>query len=320
MKDWKKDEMKIIIVGETGVGKTAFMSYIDNMCRGRAIDQFTNTFDEGNESGGNGSESQTQTAVLYHITCAKSSRPRSKPQIISILDTPGLGDTRGVDRDNQNKQDVAEKIKDNLKVIDAVIIMANGTQERLGITTNYALENISAMFPRSLIKNIGFVFTNVSDRMNFNFKMDSLPKELQNAKHWLLQNPLALWNKYKEARDAGTLGDKELKKMLRKVEDAYDDGLEVLDDFLAWIDERSVQPTSSINELYIKLNNIDTEITNVLARIDAAEKQRSDIKNLQYKIEHDEKVGNELFSFSSNRTASNVESRPLTSTKSMKRS
>ena len=297
MQDWKKDDMKIIIVGETGVGKTTFMSYIDNMCRGRPIDKFTNTFDEGNESGGTGSESQTQTAVFYHITCARSSRPRPKPQTIGILDTPGLGDTRGVDRDNQNKQDVAEKIKDKLKVIDAVIILANGTQERLGITTNYALENIAAMFPRSLINNIGFVFTNVSDPMNFNFQLSSLPKELQNVKHWLFQNPLALWNKYKKGQDAGIFSDAELKKMRRRVDDSYDNGLEVLNGFLAWIDERSVQPTESIKDLYIKLNSIDTEITNVMSRIDAAEKQRRSIQDLQHKIEHDDQVGKKPFSF-----------------------
>ncbi|KAF8632521.1 hypothetical protein AX17_004822 [Amanita inopinata Kibby_2008] len=125
LKDWKKDEINLIIVGETGVGKTVFKSFIDNMCNGRTIDEFENTFEKSNESGGPASQSQTLHAMLYRVICAESSQPHPRRQLISILDTPGLGDTRGIEFNNRNKRDVAQKIRDELETIDAVIIVAN---------------------------------------------------------------------------------------------------------------------------------------------------------------------------------------------------
>ncbi|KAF8630292.1 hypothetical protein AX17_005442 [Amanita inopinata Kibby_2008] len=64
----------------------------------------------------------------------------------------------------------------------------------------------------------------------------------------------------------------------------------MLDDFMAWIDERPVQPTTIINDLYTKLNTIDMEISNLIARLNAAEMQRTAINDLCHKIYRDKKA------------------------------
>jgi hypothetical protein len=267
LEPWKKRDLKIIVVGETGVGKTCFMSYVYNMCQGRSLEEFENHFDKNVETGGSGAESQTNIPKPYYIPCAdgpNGRRPGVPPQTVTILDTPGLGDTRGIDHDNEHKKIVAETIKKKLQTVDAVIIMANGTQERLGITTQYALENIYAMFPRSLVKNIGFLFSNC-DRLHLNFEMSSLPEELRESEHWLFQNPLALWNKYKAVKDRGGVSEDQLEEMRDEIDMAYNKGLRFLNKFFKWLDERPVQPSKDINDLYEKLNGIDKQITNVMA-------------------------------------------------------
>jgi len=77
---------------------------------------------------------------------------------VRILDTPGLADNRGLARDEQSKESIAKAIEESIPLVNAVIILANGTEERLGVATDYALTTLSSIFPRTLAENIGIVY------------------------------------------------------------------------------------------------------------------------------------------------------------------
>ncbi len=104
---WKKDSLTILLIGETGVGKTAFMDLLANVCAGRVMEDFKAEHKKDNEAGGSGSGSQTNKPKLYHITCANG-------YMVHVLDTPGLADTRGTDFDDAHKAAIAETIKDQI--------------------------------------------------------------------------------------------------------------------------------------------------------------------------------------------------------------
>ena len=58
----------ILLVGETGVGKSAALQFIANVLIGNDIDHYDfNTLDNSNERGGHGSQSQTIQARLYEF-------------------------------------------------------------------------------------------------------------------------------------------------------------------------------------------------------------------------------------------------------------
>ncbi|KAL0572167.1 hypothetical protein V5O48_009795 [Marasmius crinis-equi] len=172
---WSKQKINIILIGETGVGKTALLNLLANICAGSKLQDYKEMHEVTNEQGGSESGSQTNKPCSYHIVCANGRE-------VNVLDTPGLADTRGIDKDNEHKEAIANTIRDNVEVIDAIIILANGTLARLGVATEYTLNIISGMFPHSIINNIAFLFTMVTDPTSFIFEKTSLPPQLQNAR------------------------------------------------------------------------------------------------------------------------------------------
>jgi hypothetical protein len=82
---------------------------------------------------------------------------RNPPQ--RILDKPGLADTHGIEQDELHKESIATAIEKHIDSVTVVLILANGTAQRLTVSIDYALSTLAAMFPNSLAGNIAFVFT-----------------------------------------------------------------------------------------------------------------------------------------------------------------
>jgi hypothetical protein len=259
------------------------MNLLANICAGRSVDQFRLEHNSRNESNLGKNQSQTNAAMMYTIE-------RRDGVQLRILDTPGLCDTRGLEQDKEHKRSIAETIRDQVQTLDAVIIMANGTVERVGPGVEYALHTLAAMFPRSISDNIGFMFTNVPDALSFNFQPDTLPKEIRNAEVWTIQNPVAQHSKYEEAKTHGHT-PVNLEKMAKLLQNSYVTTMETLNEFFSWLDKRKSQPTNAIVDLYDMTTNIEAAITNVLAQIDQRERQRMDLKRLQNEIDRNKQVG-----------------------------
>ena len=278
--------MTTILVGETGVGKTAFMSLLANVCAGREIDDFRLEHNATNESNLPKNQSQTNAAMMYTFK-------RKDGCTLRILDTPGLCDTRGLEQDKNHKKSIAEAIKDQVQTIDGIIIMANGTLERVGPGVEYALHTLSTMFPRSIVNNIGFIFTNVPDALSFNFQSNTLPEELRNSESWTIQNPVAQFVKYQEAKSSNSRrpqSEQKLRALQRLLHSNFAITMETLNDFFAWLDKRKVQPTNTILQLYEMTTRIEAAISNVLAQIDQREQQRMDLQRLQANLDKSNQV------------------------------
>lgn len=192
------------VVGETGKGKTNFFSLLANILKGNNPSNYGLYHLRGNEAGGDTNQSQTNSAQLYKLTSRNG-------VVVRILDTPGLANTRGLERDDEHKASIARAIEEAIPFVNAVIILANSTEERLGAATDYALTMLSSIFPNTLADNIGIVFTNVASRISLNFQQNSLPpalrpkpgREINNQ--FLLDNPLALWKKLNRTRDQNSM-------------------------------------------------------------------------------------------------------------------
>jgi GTPase SAR1 family protein len=272
VKTKNQKEFTILLVGETGVGKTSVLSLIANVLAGRNPDQYTDVHKTDNEAGGSQKHSQTQSAQIYEF--------RSQNDVVvRILDTPGLADTRGLAQDKLHKKSIARAIQQNITTVNAVLILANGTVPRLGVATEYALTTLSAIFPHTLAHNIGIMFTNVSDPLNCNFEEDSLPDVLRHANQYLLDNPVALQKKFLEQKTRGAL-QKALPKMQRRVQDSEETALETLIELFDWLDNLAPQPTKEIISLHDKSQNIEKNIDSALARMTQAATKDRELQNL----------------------------------------
>ncbi|KAF8346281.1 hypothetical protein F5887DRAFT_1132409 [Amanita rubescens] len=246
----------ILLVGETGKGKTSFLSLLANVLKGNDPKQYKFFHDESNEAGGAKAQSQTNSAKLYELT--------SKNGItVRILDTPGLADTRGIARDEKHKASIAEAIEQSIPIINAVIILANGTEERLGVATDYALTTLSSIFPRTLADNIGIVFTNVASPLSLNFDPDSLPDALRGIQNnqFSLDNPLALWKKFIQFRGQRKMNKIDLESA---VKERHTQALQQLVFLFDWLDTLVPRPTKEIINLYKNSQEIEDKIQSAL--------------------------------------------------------
>ncbi|KAJ8517636.1 hypothetical protein ONZ45_g5212 [Pleurotus djamor] len=276
---WAKPMMTIVVIGETGVGKTAFLNLLANTCAGRKPEQFTRVHITSNEAGGSENSSQTNKPTLYQITCANGYR-------VQVLDTPGLADTRGMDFDNEHKQAISEAISTQITTIDSVIVLANGTNVRLGAATQYALTALAGMFPNSIADNIAFMFTMVSNPLQLNFQSDGLPASLKQAKTFTIDNPLAQWFSYQDALKSGQQDPNfSLEDMRQIVYRSYDSVLNTLNNFFRWQDERTVQPTGAIDDLFRQSTRIESSIMNVITQMTLADNLKVDLTRLQTDID-----------------------------------
>jgi len=68
-KNEAKAPYTILLVGETGVGKSSVLEFIANVFAGNDIDHYNlDVLDDTNERGGSNNQSQTNSARIYEFT------------------------------------------------------------------------------------------------------------------------------------------------------------------------------------------------------------------------------------------------------------
>ena len=149
---------KIILMGETGSGKSTLLNAIVNYAAGVEIEdpfRFQLVVDEA-EQAADQSNSQTTEVSGYLI------QNTELDFAIQIWDTPGFGDTRGVERDEEIKQQINEL----LKVEDfchAICFVVKGTVNRLTCTQKYIIDSVLQFFGEEAQENIFLLATYADD-------------------------------------------------------------------------------------------------------------------------------------------------------------
>jgi hypothetical protein len=271
----------MLLVGENGCGKTAFMSLLLNLFHGYGPFELEDENGDDAESGLMKQESQTSDATLYTVTSPDGTE-------IQILDTPGLADTRGIQQDEQHKAKINKAIQEFVITIDAVLIMANGTTELIPAATNYTLSTLTSLLPYSIVDNIAFIFTHC-DSFTRNLDMAGLPETLRKSKHWTLENPLAYHKNYQRAVKAG-YSESILKEGRERLETIYKKTVMTLNDWLRWVDARCPRPTHEINCLYQTMIDIEKQIQAAISLVTRLGERQRELQIVQRGLEDHRKV------------------------------
>lgn len=181
--------INILILGETGVGKSTFINGLSNYLLFNSFDEaaaadkltyaipssFTfqdqnyrsvkitvgDTLDENVPKSG---ESVTKQSQSYKL--------KAGTRKIRIIDTPGMGDTAGISKDDENFQNILDFVG-NFDKIHGICVLLKPNNSRINLTFRYCINELLTHLHKSAANNIIFCFTN--SRTTFYKPGDSLP-------------------------------------------------------------------------------------------------------------------------------------------------
>nr|XP_019548067.2 uncharacterized protein LOC109418336 [Aedes albopictus] len=168
----KKNVYNVLLVGETGSGKSTLINYLTNYFRGGTLHNLkiaipskhypaTEGFEHQENDLQDPTKSKTGKCTFYNFSLNGID--------YAFIDTPGLSDTSGRDKDAENILKIME-VAEMSGTIAAIMLVVNGTVAR---TTSNLKDTISMMkssVPDVLLSNLVVVLTNCSaTSANFQF-------------------------------------------------------------------------------------------------------------------------------------------------------
>ena len=168
------EEINILLLGETGVGKStfinAFANYLTYLTLNEAENnnmlaliptQFTVTDDDYQEivvKAGCDENESTEVGQSATQGCKCYLFP-FEDYLIRLIDTPGIGDTRGIDIDRSNMDHLLAFIG-QYKYLHAICILMKPNNSRLTVNFEFCIKQLLCQLQKEAAKNIIFVFTN----------------------------------------------------------------------------------------------------------------------------------------------------------------
>ena len=185
----KVKETNILIYGETGVGKSTWINAIANYFAfdtlQDAIDakdikvyipsQFSYTSETGTVhkiSVGSESENEVQIEGQSATQGPKAYRFLFRNHIICLIDTPGIGDLRGIEQDQKNFENTLSHLS-YYDEIHGICLLLKPNESRLRAIFRFCISDLLSHLHKSAANNILFCFTNA--RNTFYRPGDTLP-------------------------------------------------------------------------------------------------------------------------------------------------
>ncbi|XP_039592004.1 uncharacterized protein LOC120515247 isoform X1 [Polypterus senegalus] len=153
-----KPSKTIIFLGATGSGKSTLINGMVNYILGvQWEDDFRFKFIH-EETSRSQAESQTSFVTAYEMNYQDYFKV---PYSFTIVDTPGFGDTRGIDWDKQITEQIQECFSSpqGVQHINAVCFVVQASQARLTHTQKYIFDSILSIFGKDIINNILVLIT-----------------------------------------------------------------------------------------------------------------------------------------------------------------
>ncbi|XP_053188045.1 uncharacterized protein LOC128371692, partial [Scomber japonicus] len=151
-KNLNKENRTILLVGETGAGKSTLINTLVNYTMGVKFEDniwFEIVEEEEKRSQ---SESQTSDVIVYEIFGYED---ETLPYSLTIIDTPGYGNNRGIERDDKVSQRLSDLFRsdDGVHELSAVGLVLKASENRVS-DRQYIFDSVTSLFGKNSEKNI----------------------------------------------------------------------------------------------------------------------------------------------------------------------
>ncbi|KAM4551947.1 uncharacterized protein PAE49_015527 [Odontesthes bonariensis] len=157
-KESRKPNRTIMVLGATGAGKSTLINGMINHILGVEWNDSYRFVLVNEDQSKSRAHSQTSEVTVYKINHKKGFRINSS---LTIVDTPGFGDTRGIERDREIIEQLRNLFSTQLGVseIDAVCVVAQASSARLTPTQKYVFDSVLSIFGKDVAENIRILVT-----------------------------------------------------------------------------------------------------------------------------------------------------------------
>uniref|UniRef100_A0A665TB93 Septin-type G domain-containing protein n=1 Tax=Echeneis naucrates TaxID=173247 RepID=A0A665TB93_ECHNA len=165
-KNLSKENKTILLVGETGAGKSSLVNTLLNFAMGVKFEDDI-WFEIVERETRSQAESQTSDVIVYEIFDFKENVLSFS---LTIIDTPGYGDTRGLELDVMVGQRLFDLFTGHGGVheINAVGLVMKATENRLSDRLKYIFDSVISLFGKNLGESIVALITYSNGRTPIN--------------------------------------------------------------------------------------------------------------------------------------------------------
>ena len=142
-------EKIVLLIGATGAGKSTLVNGLANclMCVNWEDSIRYKLVDEGRKS-----QVHSQTSRITTYTFQNSAKLK---YVLTVIDTPGLGDTKGLERDQEIIMQIKSIFtKSRFQTLHAIGFVAQAPLVRLTTTQRYVFDSLLALFGNDVVDNI----------------------------------------------------------------------------------------------------------------------------------------------------------------------
>ncbi|XP_028274331.1 septin-4-like [Parambassis ranga] len=271
----KKTNRTILLVGETGSGKSTLINALINYSMGvKFEDEVWFKIVEEEER-----RRQTSDVMVYEMF-----EGEALPYSLTIIDTPGYGDTRGKEHDDIITQKLLDLFRsdDGVLEVHAVGLVMKASDNRLSDRLSYVFNSVMSLFDKNMEKNIVALITHSDGRKPENV-LQAL--EASNMKCSRDQKNQPVHFLFNNIQHEDRTDDRE---HLEHAAEISERGMKQFTDFLEQTEAQSLMTTAEVMKERTRLTAC---VKNLQDRIRLTELKQTEIRQTEEALkEHEEEM------------------------------